>query len=109
MSTLRFAALQAANGHRPENIHIAVPEERPATFFAQNVFTRERMQEYIADNILNQLFDAIDNGKPLSRDIANSVAIGMKKWATERGATHFTHWFQPLTGGTAEKHDAFIH
>ncbi|MGM9746761.1 MAG: glutamine synthetase III [Paludibacteraceae bacterium] len=108
MSTLRFAALQAANGHRPENINIAVPDERPATFFAQNVFTRERMREYIADNILNQVFDAIDNGKPLSRDIANSVAIGMKKWATEHGATHFTHWFQPLTGGTAEKHDSFL-
>ena len=82
--------------------------ERPTVFFAKNVFTRERMKEYIADTILNQLFDAIDNDKPLSRDIANAVAMGMKKWATELGATHFTHWFQPLTGGTAEKHDAFV-
>lgn len=67
--------------------------ERPTVFFAKNVFTRERMKEYIADTILNQLFDAIDNDKPLSRDIANAVAMGMKKWATELGATHFTHWF----------------
>jgi glutamine synthetase len=72
------------------------------------VFTREKMKEYIADTILDQLFDVIDNGKPLSRDIANSVAMGMKKWASELGATHYTHWFQPLTGGTAEKHDGFI-
>ncbi len=89
-------------------MEVASRDERPTAFFAKNVFTRERMKEYIADTILNQLFDAIDNDKPLSRDIANAVAMGMKKWATELGATHFTHWFQPLTGGTAEKHDAFI-
>lgn len=106
MSTLRFAALELACGHRP--VEVARHDERPAVFFAKNVFTRERMKEYIADTILNQLFDAIDNDKPLSRDIANAVAMGMKKWATELGATHFTHWFQPLTGGTAEKHDAFV-
>ncbi len=106
MSTLRFSALEAACNHRP--MEVASHNERPTAFFAKNVFTRERMKEYIADTILNQLFDAIDNDKPLSRDIANAVAMGMKKWATELGATHFTHWFQPLTGGTAEKHDAFI-
>lgn len=106
MSTLRFSALEAACNHRP--MEVAIHNERPTAFFAKNVFTRERMKEYIADTILNQLFDAIDNDKPLSRDIANAVAMGMKKWATELGVTHFTHWFQPLTGGTAEKHDAFI-
>ncbi len=106
MSTLRFSALESACNHRP--MEVASHNERPTAFFAKNVFTRERMKEYIADTILNQLFDAIDNDKPLSRDIANAVAMGMKKWATELGATHFTHWFQPLTGGTAEKHDAFI-
>ncbi len=106
MSTLRFVALESACNHRP--MEVASHDERPTAFFAKNVFTRERMKEYIADTILNQLFDAIDNDKPLSRDIANAVAMGMKKWATELGATHFTHWFQPLTGGTAEKHDAFI-
>ncbi len=106
MSTLRFSALEAACNHRP--MEVTGRNERPTAFFAKNVFTRERMKEYIADTILNQLFDAIDNDKPLSRDIANAVAMGMKKWATELGATHFTHWFQPLTGGTAEKHDAFV-
>src|SRR5574344_688082 len=106
MSKLRFQALDNALTHYPEAV--AIPTESPADFFGKLVFTREKMQEYIADTILNQLFDAIDNGKPLSRDIANSVAMGMKKWATELGATHYTHWFQPLTGGTAEKHDAFI-
>ncbi len=106
MSRLRFVALESACNHRP--MEVASHDERPTAFFAKNVFTRERMKEYIADTILNQLFDAIDNDKPLSRDIANAVAMGMKKWATELGATHFTHWFQPLTGGTAEKHDAFI-
>lgn len=106
MSTLRFAALKSACEHRP--IEVARREERPSVFFAKNVFTRERMREYIADTILDRLFDAIDNDKPLGRDIANSVAMGMKKWASELGATHFTHWFQPLTGGTAEKHDLFI-
>ncbi len=106
MSTLRFSALESACNHRP--MEVVGRNERPTVFFAKNVFTRERMKEYIADTILNQLFDAIDNDKPLSRDIANAVAMGMKKWATELGATHFTHWFQPLTGGTAEKHDAFV-
>ena len=75
-------------------------------YFAADVFTRERMKEYIAEDVLSQLFDDIDNGRTIHRDIANTVAIGMRKWAMDHGATHFTHWFQPLTGGTAEKHDA---
>jgi len=106
MSKLRFQAFREACSHSPKAV--AVPNERPDKFFGKLVFTREKMKGYIADTMLNQLFDAIDNGKPLSRDIANSVAMGMKKWASELGATHYTHWFQPLTGGTAEKHDAFL-
>ncbi len=106
MSNNRFSALQKAWSHTPVAVH--TPKESASLFFATNVFTREKMQEYIPANILAQLFDVIDNGKPLGRDIAESVAIGMKRWAIERGATHFTHWFQPLNGGTAEKHDAFI-
>ena len=106
MSKLRFKALEDACSHKP--VAVATPTERPSVFFGKMVFTREKMKEYIADTILDQLFDVIDNGKPLSRDIANSVAMGMKKWASEFGATHYTHWFQPLTGGTAEKHDGFI-
>lgn len=106
MENYRFSAVSRAWEHepvKPESLTNHVP-----TYFGRQVFTRERMADYIADATLNQLFDAIDNCKPIGRDIAGSVAIGMKKWAMEMGATHFTHWFQPLTGGTAEKQDAFF-
>ena len=105
-NNIRFEALKLAWGHKP--VEVEKTNAKANVIFAQNVFTREKMKEYIASNILEQLFDIMDNEKSLSRDIANSVAIGMKKWATELGATHYTHWFQPLTGGTAEKHDAFF-
>ena len=105
MSNVRFDALKMAWAHKPQEV---VKVQRASVIFSQNVFTREKMKEYIASNIVEELFDLMDNEKTLSRDIANSVAIGMKKWAMEQGATHYTHWFQPLTGGTAEKHDAFF-
>ena len=100
-----FEALKTAWAHQPQHV---TTTHRASVIFSQNVFTREKMKEYIASNIVEELFDLMDNEKTLSRDIANSVAIGMKKWAMELGATHYTHWFQPLTGGTAEKHDAFF-
>ncbi len=106
MSNNRFTAVSKAWDHKP--VEVKAPSMSASAFFATNVFTREAMREYIPETILTQLFDVIDNGKPLGRDIASSVAIGMKKWAREHGATHFAHWFQPLNGGTAEKHDAFI-
>ena len=102
---IRFDALKTAWSHWPKE---ATTIQRASVIFSQNVFTRDKMKEYIASNIVEELFDLMDNEKTLSRDIANSVAIGMKKWAMELGATHYTHWFQPLTGGTAEKHDAFF-
>lgn len=102
---IRFDALKTAWAHLPKDV---APTQCASVIFSQNVFTREKMKEYIASNIVEELFDLMDNEKTLSRDIANSVAIGMKKWAMELGATHYTHWFQPLTGGTAEKHDAFF-
>ena len=105
MSNIRFEALKTAWAHQPQEVKSVA---RASVIFSQNVFTREKMKEYIASNIVEELFDLMDNEKTLSRDIANSVAIGMKKWAMEQGATHYTHWFQPLTGGTAEKHDAFF-
>ena len=83
-------------------------KEKVKDYFACDVFTRERMKEYIAEEVLEDLFDDVDNGRTIHREIAGSVAIGMRKWAMDHGATHFTHWFQPLTGGTAEKHDAFF-
>ena len=111
MSNIRFEALKTAFGHQidvPGDDVRGTKEERVKDFFARDVFTREKMKEYIAAEVLEQLFDDVDNGRTIHRDIAGVVAIGIRKWATDRGATHFTHWFQPLTGGTAEKHDAFF-
>ena len=106
MGNIRFEAIKTAFGHNP--VAVEVPEGKVKDYFARDVFTRERMKEYIAQEVLDQLLDDVDNGRTIHRDIAGSVAIGIRKWAIERGATHFTHWFQPLTGGTAEKHDAFF-
>ena len=106
MSNIRFEALKTAAEHKP--VEVIEPEGKVKDYFARDVFTRERMKEYIAQEVLDQLFDDVDNGRTIRRDIAGSVAIGIRKWAMEHGATHFTHWFQPLTGGTAEKHDAFF-
>ena len=106
MSNVRFEALKNAFKHKP--LDVSVPEGKVKEYFAQNVFTREKMKEYIAQDVLDQLFDDVDNGRTIHRDIAGIVAIGIRKWAMEHSATHFTHWFQPLTGGTAEKHDAFF-
>ena len=106
MSNIRFEALKTAFEHKPAVVD--VPEGKVKDYFAQDVFTREKMKEYIAQDVLDQLFDDVDNGRTIHRDIAGVVAIGIRKWAMDHGATHFTHWFQPLTGGTAEKHDAFF-
>ena len=109
MSNIRFEALKMAFGRQmANNERLMANDERVKDYFAQDVFTRERMKEYIAQEVLDQLFDDVDNGRTIHRDIAGTVAIGIRKWAIEHGATHFTHWFQPLTGGTAEKHDAFF-
>ncbi len=106
MGNIRFDALKAAFEHKPAAVE--VPDGKVKDYFSRDVFTRERMKEYIAQEVLEQLFDDVDNGRTIHRDIAGVVAIGIRKWAIEHGATHFTHWFQPLTGGTAEKHDAFF-
>ena len=106
MGNIRFEALKAAFLHKPAEVE--VPEGKVKDYFSQDVFTREKMKEYIAQDVLDQLFDDVDNGRTIHRDIAGVVAIGIRKWAMDHGATHFTHWFQPLTGGTAEKHDAFF-
>ncbi len=106
MGNVRFDAIRRAMEHRPVNVES--PEGRVKDYFARDVFTRDRMKEYISDDVLQQLFDDVDNGRTIHRDIAGTVAIGIRKWAMEHGATHYTHWFQPLTGGTAEKHDAFF-
>ncbi len=105
MSTLRFELLREALGRKAVAVE---SENRPADDFAKCVFTREKMRRYLSEVTYNALVDSIDNGRPLGRETANGVATGMKQWAIDSGATHYTHWFQPLTGGTAEKHDAFL-
>lgn len=106
MSKLRFRVVEKAFQTKP--LEVTAPSERPSDYFAKYVFSREKMFKYLPTSVYNKLVDAMDNGVALDRDIADKVAEGMKQWAMELGATHYTHWFQPLTEGTAEKHDAFI-
>ena len=106
MSELRFNVVEKAFRAKP--LEIAVPSERPAEYFGKYVFNREKMFKYLPAPVYARLADAMDNGAALDREVADQVAEGMKRWAMELGVTHYTHWFQPLTEGTAEKHDAFI-
>jgi len=107
MAIIRFKALEQVFNRKP--VHVIPPSDKTSDYYAINVFDRAKMQKYLSKDAFNHVMDAIDKGTPIDRKKADSVAAGMKSWATERGATHYTHWFQPLTGGTAEKHDAFIH
>ncbi|MBQ8467077.1 MAG: glutamine synthetase III [Prevotella sp.] len=107
MSTnLRFQVVEEAFKKRA--LAVDVPHERPSEYFGKYVFTREKMYKYLPKDIYEKLTDVMDNGTKLDRSIADAVAAGMKHWALDMGATHYTHWFQPLTEGTAEKHDAFV-
>ncbi|WP_418833977.1 glutamine synthetase III [Phocaeicola sp.] len=106
MSELRFNVVEKAFRAKP--LEIAVPSERPAEYFGKYVFNREKMFKYLPAPVYARLANAMDNGAALDREVADQVAEGMKRWAMELGVTHYTHWFQPLTEGTAEKHDAFI-
>lgn len=106
MSTLRFRVVESAFLKKPA--HVEVPAERPSEYFGKYVFNKEKMFKYLSEPVYRKLIDVIDNGSPLDRSIADAVAEGMKKWATEMHVTHYTHWFAPLTEGTAEKHDSFV-
>ncbi len=106
MANLRFSAVCTASKKKP--LEVVAPVERPSEYFGKYVFNRAKMYKYLPQNIFNQMVDVIDNGAPFDRSIADAVAAGMKQWAEENGVTHYTHWFQPLTEGTAEKHDSFI-
>ncbi|MBQ8737236.1 MAG: glutamine synthetase III [Bacteroidaceae bacterium] len=105
-SKLRFKVVDEAFKRKP--VEVAVPKERPSEYFAKYVFDRKKMQKYLPSKVYKQMCDVIDNGAPFDRAIADAVAEGMKRWAMELGVTHYTHWFQPLTDGTAEKHDGFV-
>ncbi len=106
MSSLRFKAVEEA--HKKKAIPVEVPTKRPSEYFGCMVFNRQTMAEYLSKEVLSAVQDAVDNEVALDRKVADDVAAGMKRWAIEKGATHYTHWFQPLTDGTAEKHDSFI-
>ena len=106
MSLLRFKAAKEASDRKA--VKVTPPAESPEVYYAKAVFNRQRMFEYLPKKTFDQLVFAIDNKQPISRQLADSVAEGMKRWAVDNGARHYTHWFHPLTGGTAEKHDSFI-
>ena len=106
MSTLRFKVVEEAYGRKA--MPVQIPAERPSEYYGKYVFNRQKMYQYLEKKTYEALIRAIDNKEPLSRELADSVAAGMKKWAMDNGARHYTHWFHPLTEGTAEKHDAFI-
>ena len=105
MSTIRFAALQETLKRSPKKI---VEKEKRSSLFGKNVFHKHAMQQYLTRSAYESVMNAIEKGTKIDRKIADQVAVSMKDWAMSKGATHYTHWFQPLTGATAEKHDAFF-
>lgn len=106
MANLRFHAVITASKKKP--IIVEEPKERPSDYFGKYVFTRSKMYRYLPNKVYEQMVDVMDHGAPFDRSIADAVARGMRQWAVENGVTHYTHWFQPLTEGTAEKHDSFV-
>ena len=106
MSQLRFKEVEVAFNREP--VQVEIPKEKPSEYYGKWVFNRKKMYKYLPKATYDALTDAIDNKKPLDRKVADAVAAGMKQWAIDNGVTHYTHWFQPLTEGTAEKHDSFI-
>lgn len=106
MSHLRFNVVEEAFNRKA--VPVEIPAERPEVYYAEKVFNRQKMFEYLPKKTFEVLIDAIDNKKSLPLDVADSVANGMMRWAIDNGARHYTHWFQPLTETTAEKHDAFV-
>ena len=105
MSRIRFNALQETLQRSPIKV---VQNEKRSTLFGQNVFNKYAMQQYLTRAAYESVMNAIEHGTKIDRKIADQVAVSMKDWAMSKGATHYTHWFQPLTGATAEKHDAFF-
>ena len=104
--SLRFRVVEDAFKKVP--VEVAAPKERPSEYYAKYVFNREKMFHYLPQETFKRYCEAIEQGTPLNLNVADSIAQGMKRWAMEMGATHCTHWFQPLTEGTAEKHDSFV-
>ncbi len=105
MATLRFQALKETSGRKPVKFE---ESDRKSTIFGSNVFNEKAMKQYLTSDAFKAVQDAVQHGTKIDRKIADYIALGMKEWALAKGVTHYTHWFQPLTGTTAEKHDAFF-
>jgi glutamine synthetase len=106
MTSLRFKALERSI-NRP-SVPVTPPHHKISEFYATNVFNKDTMHRYMAKEAHTMMISAIESGHRIDRKVAEQVASAMKTWAIEKGATHYTHWFQPLTGSTAEKHDSFF-
>jgi glutamine synthetase len=106
MPVFRFKALEDVLSREPKQV--VYPEGRVSDYYAENVFSQEKMREFLPSEAYKSVMASINDGTRLDRNMANQVASSMKDWAITKGATHFTHWFQPLTGSTAEKHDSFF-
>ena len=102
---LRFKMVEAALNHSA--VDVKAPASRPSEYFGEKVFGRAAMRRYLDKQTYEALLNTMENGTPLQLELADSVAAGMRQWALDNGADHYTHWFQPLTEGTAEKHDSF--
>ena len=108
MSTIRFRALELAQQREPRVTASNANSGKISELFGKHVFSMATMQKYLSKDPYNSVMSAIDTGQQIDRKVADAVASSMKAWAQEFGATHYTHWFQPLTGSTAEKHDSFF-
>ena len=106
MSRIRFKAIEDSMNRQP--VHVPTPEGGVSVYFGSNVFGLDAMRQFLSENAYNGVKDAMEKGGRIDRKMAEEVAAGMKAWAVSKGANHYTHWFQPLTGATAEKHDAFF-
>ena len=106
MSKMRFFALQELANRRP--VPVEYPSKKLSEYYGAHVFDRKKMQEFLPSEAYKAVINAIENGVPFNREMADMIANGMKSWAKTYNVTHYTHWFQPLTDGTAEKHDGFI-
>jgi glutamine synthetase len=105
MSTLRFQAIKETLNRQP--VEVKEPARR-SDIFGKHVFNKAAMRQHLTKQAFKSVMDAMENGSKIDRDVADHISTGMKEWAISNGATHYTHWFQPLTGATAEKHDAFF-
>lgn len=106
MPTIRFSALKESNKHKPKEFQ--APYDKISDIYAENVFNKRSMRDFMTPEAYRSVIGAMDKGTKIGRDIADQVATAMKSWAMQKSVTHYTHWFQPLTGATAEKHDSFF-